>query len=319
METIIDWNVQRALGYQDYFDLVDGLDLDAVSVSQRLYHPGNIHWLDPEARTFLDPWGAVWHLTEEVWPSPLRGPIRSPEDLDRFQPPDPRQDPVLARVREASGRYAGKRAIIMVARAVFVSSWNLVGMENLLVAYHLDPQFVDRLGRLVVDYNKELHRLALEAGVEVIVLGDDYAHKSATLMSPAHFRRFILPGFREVVANVRARGGLCIKHSDGNIWTVLDDIVNCGVEGVGPLEPGAGMDLAEVKRRYPRLCVMGNIDVDLLCRGSVEEVRRATRGLIERVSPGGRHILSSGNSITAAVRPENFRAMIETAREFGRY
>jgi uroporphyrinogen decarboxylase len=319
METIVDWRVQQALGFRAYFDLVDGLDLDAVSVSQRLYHPDHIPWLSREERTFLDPWGALWRITDEVWPTLLKGPIRAPGDLEGFRPPDPRNDPVLERVREAAARYKGKRALIMVARAVFVSSWNLVGMENLLVAYHSDPAFVDRLSRLVGDYNKELHRLALEAGLDVIVLGDDYAHKTATLMSPEHFRRFILPGFREVVANIRACGGLCIKHSDGNIWAVLDDIVGCGVEGVGPLEPGAGMDLVEVKRRYPKLCVMGNVDVDLLCRGSVEEVRRATRELIDRVSPGGRHILSSGNSITSAVPPENFRVMVETAREFGRY
>jgi uroporphyrinogen decarboxylase len=319
METIIDWKVQRALGYGSYFDLVDDLDLDALSASQQLYHPDNVCWLDREARTFRDPWGAVWRLTDEVWPAPLQGPIRSPEDLEHFQAPDPRRDPLLDRIREAVDRSAGKRAVIIVARAAFVSCWNLVGMENLLVAFHTDPPFVDRLTRMVVEYNKELHRLAIEAGVDVIVLGDDYAHKSATLMSPAHFRRFLLPALREVVANIHACGGLCIKHSDGNIWSVLDDIVDCGVEGVGPLEPGADMDLAEIKRRYPRLCVMGNVDVDLLCRGSVEQVRSSTRTLITRVSPGGRHILSSGNSITAAVRPENFLAMIETARQLGRY
>jgi uroporphyrinogen decarboxylase len=319
METIVDWKVQEALGYREYFDLVDGLDLDGVSVSQRLYHPDHIRWLVREERTFLDPWGAVWRLTDEVWPTPLQTPLRRPEDLERFRPPDPRQDPVLERVREAAARYKGKRAIIMVGRAEFVSAWNLVGMENLLVAYHIDPDFVERLTRLVVGYNKELHRLALAAGVEVILLGDDYAHRSATLMSPEHFRRFILPALREVVANIHACGGLCIKHSDGNIWAVLDDIAGCGVEGLGPLEPGAGMDLAQVKLRYPQLCVMGNVDVDLLCRGSVEQVRRATRELIERVSPGGRHILSSGNSISSAVRPENFLAMVQTARELGRY
>lgn len=319
VETIVDAKVQRALGYREYFDLVDGLDLDAVSVSQRLYHPELIRWLSPAEHTFLDPWGAEWRLTEEVWPTPLRGPIRTPADLEGFRAPDPVLDPVLDRVREAAARYKGERALIMVARAVFVSSWNLLGMEDLLVAYHTDPGFVDRLTRLVVDYNKELHRLALEAGLDIVILGDDYAHKTATLMSPEHFRRFILPGLEEVVANIRACGGLCIKHSDGNIWAVLDDIVNCGVDGVGPLEPNAGMDLQRIKDRYPDLCVMGNIDVDLLCRGSAAEVRQATRELIERVSPGGRHILSSGNSITSAVRPENFRVMVETARELGRY
>jgi uroporphyrinogen decarboxylase len=64
--------------------------------------------------------------------------------------------------------------------------------------------------------------------------------------------------------------------------------------------------------------VIGNVDVDLLCRGSEEEVRRTTRSLLERVSPGGGHILSSGNSITSAVKPGNFLAMVQTTRDFGR-
>jgi len=72
-----------------------------------------------------------------------------------------------------------------------------------------------------------------------------------------------------------------------------------------------------VQRRFgARVGVVGNVDVDLLCRGSEPEVRRTTRNLLERVSAGGGHILSSGNSITSAVRPANFLAMVQTAREF---
>jgi uroporphyrinogen decarboxylase len=124
----------------------------------------------------------------------------------------------------------------------------------------------------------------------------------------------------EVVEDIKSHGAYCVKHTDGNIWTILEDIVNTGVDGIGPLEPGAGMDLAEVKRATgDRVCVVGNIDVDLLCRGSTAQVRQATRVLIDGVSPGGGHILSSGNSITSAVQPENFRVMVETAHEHGRY
>lgn len=59
---------------------------------------------------------------------------------------------------------------------------------------------------------------------------------------------------------------------------------------------------------------MGNVDVDLLCRGSTADVQRVTGDLLHAVSAGGGHILSSGNSISSAVRPENFRAMVSTAR-----
>jgi uroporphyrinogen decarboxylase len=110
------------------------------------------------------------------------------------------------------------------------------------------------------------------------------------------------------------------NHRDGFVRELLADIAATGVDAVGPLEPGAGMDLGEVKRRYgSRVAVVGNLDVDLLCRGSAEEVRSATRRLIASASAGGGHVLSSGNTITSAVRPENFVAMVRTARELGGY
>jgi len=64
---------------------------------------------------------------------------------------------------------------------------------------------------------------------------------------------------------------------------------------------------------------IGNIDVDLLSRGSVEEVKIVTKQLLKNVSPLGGHIISSGNSISSSVRGENFMAMIETVKEFGKY
>lgn len=319
METIIDWKVMKGLGYSHYYDLIDGLDMDAIFVNQLAIDPNNIDWLNVEERTFIDAWGSTLKLTEETWPITVGYPITSMDDLKKFEPPNPEDDPILRFIPDVVKRYKGEKAIGLLARAVFVSSWNLYGMTNLLMAYHAEPELVKELARIVVEYNKEFHRLAIEAGVDIIILGDDYAFRSATIMSPQHFREFILPGFKEVVQNVKACGGLCIKHSDGNLWGIMDDLVATGIHGTGPLEPGADMDLAEVKRRYPNLTVMGNVDVDLLSRGTEEDVRAATLDLIKRVSPGGRHILSSGNSISSSVKPENLKTMVETAREYGTY
>jgi uroporphyrinogen decarboxylase len=319
METVIDWKVMRALGYSDYYDMIDGLDLDAIFLNQLIYDPARIRWTDESKRLFKDPWGAFLKLTEETWPITIEGPIKARSDLDTYVPPKPEDDPILEVIGEVVARYKGERLIGMLARAVFVSTWNLLGMENLLVAYHTEPALVDEITRMVLDYNKEFHRLAIQAGLDLIMLGDDYAHKTATIMSPAHYRRFILPGFREVVQNIKDSGAYCVKHSDGNIWSIISDIADCGVDGVGPLEPGADMDLARVKELFPQLTVVGNVDVDLLARGSREDIHRTTLDLIRNVSPGGRHILSSGNSISASVKPENLREMIDTARAYGRY
>jgi uroporphyrinogen-III decarboxylase len=64
---------------------------------------------------------------------------------------------------------------------------------------------------------------------------------------------------------------------------------------------------------------MGNVDVDLLSRGSVQAVVKATKKLLATVSVHGGHVMSSGNSITSSVKPENFLAMVRTTQEFGKY
>jgi len=297
MELSIDWKVIRGLNCSDYLDLIELLDLDAVSVNQVMYHLGLRPLVFRFKKTYTDVWGVRRRITTELLPYATGHPIRAMEDLRDFRIPDPRKDPLLKAVRKVVRRFRGRRAVMFVGRAVFAASWYLCGMQRLLESYLLEPEFAGAL-----------------------VLGDDYAHKTGTIMSPAHFREFVLPGLAEVVQNIKSHGAYCVKHTDGNIWAILDDIVNTGIDGIGPLEPGAGMDLAEVRPAVgQRVCMVGNVDVDLLCRGTAEQVRQSTRALIRAVSPGGGHILSSGNSITSAVQPENFRAMIETAHQHGRY
>jgi uroporphyrinogen decarboxylase len=118
-----------------------------------------------------------------------------------------------------------------------------------------------------------------------------------------------------VVRAIKEAGGYVIKHTDGDIWKIMDMLISTGVDVLGPLEP-AYMDLARV-RRYSgsKVGVMGNIDLDLLSRGTEEDVRAATRELLTSMRGLGGHILSSGNTISSSVKPENFMAMINMRKE----
>jgi uroporphyrinogen decarboxylase len=188
-----------------------------------------------------------------------------------------------------------------------------------MMDYLLQPELAKKLARIGVDYHVELYRRLLAEGVEIIALGDDYAGKTGPYMSPAHFGEFILPGLKTVVQDIKDRGGYVIKHTDGNIWPIMDMLITTGLDMLGPLEP-AYMALDEV-RRYSnmKVGVVGNVDVDLLARGSVEQVVSTTKEQLKRISPLGGHFLASGNSITSFVNGENFMAMIKTVQEFGRY
>jgi len=302
-------------------DFAEYADLDAVTCLTVAEDPANIEWVDEEEGIWRDKWGALQKQTEEllsvVWP-PAR--IETEADLDNYAPPDPLSSPVLADARKLADRFKGSKAIVAVGEATFAPSQFLrAGLANLMIDYALRPELVHKLAQIGLEYHAELYRKLIVEGVEIVVLGDDYAGKTGPFMSPAHFEQFILPSLKTLVGVIKDAGAYCIKHTDGNIWKILDMLIGCGIDMLGPLEP-AYMPLDEV-RRYSagKLGVMGNVDVDLLIRGSVEDVRAATKELLRRVSPLGGHILSSGNTISSGVPGENLMAMLEVVKEYGQY
>lgn len=270
---------------------------------------------------FVDEWGVLYGPTTEVIHHPIRGPIETKDDLLRYQPPDPNLPHRLGKLPELAARFKRRKAIVFHQRAAFMWSAYLNGLENLLMNFVLEPEFAHELLDMVLEANIQVARNALRAGADIIVLGDDYAGNRGPMFSPAIYRQFLAPRLKRMVDAIHEEGGLAVKHSDGNLWPILEDIVNTGADALNPIEPVAGMDIGEVKRKYGhRVCLVGNIDCSrLLSEGTVEEVERAVIECIRKASPGGGHILASSNSIHSAVKPENYMAMIRAARKYGVY
>lgn len=141
------------------------------------------------------------------------------------------------------------------------------------------------------------------------------------LMSPAVFEHFILPRLKKMIDMIHEEGAFCIKHTDGNTYSLLEMIVSAGADGLNPIEPVAGMDMATVKEMVgDRICLSGNIDcAHLLPNGTPAEVSRGVRQAIHDAGAGGGLVISSSNSIHSSCSPRNLMAMIEAAKQFGRY
>jgi uroporphyrinogen decarboxylase len=197
----------------------------------------------------------------------------------------------------------------------------LTGIDNLLMAIAAEPDFAATLFDLVAGLNEKICRNAVRAGADIILLGDDYASNLGPFFSPSHFDTLIKPQLARVITAIHEEGGLAIKHSDGNIWSLMDSIVEAGADAINPLEPVAGMDIGRAKREYgDRVCLVGNIDCgELLSNGSEEDVEASVRQCIEDAAGGGGFILSSSNSIHSSVKPENFVAMIRAGKKYGSY
>jgi uroporphyrinogen decarboxylase len=307
----------------DWNDLVEYLDMDVVTVPTMIYEEHEVEWVDRQQRIFRDKWGALQISRYDGVPVPTTPPrIETEQDLASYQPPDPAKSPVIQKIRKLKEKYPnGEKAICCVgesgwAPAVFLRG----GLENLLMDFALRPKFVKDLMKIGTEYYSELYRLVVPAGADIVLLGDDYSDKNGPMMSPGQFAELILPSDAAVVSAIKNAGAYCIKHTDGDIRKIMDGLVGTGLDCLGPLEPVTGMELAPILERYRgKITVMGNISVDLLSRGSEEDVIREVKRTLAVVSATGPHIMSSANTIASSVKPESFLAMINTTKEFGRY
>jgi uroporphyrinogen decarboxylase len=295
---------------------MDKLNMDAVSCG--------VQFAPVEHRqdgTWIDEWGVLYKSGPEVVAHPVSGPIASMDNLQSYDPPDPNAPARLGELPDLVKRYKGSRAIIFHQRAAFMWAAYLNGIDNLLMNMVLEPNFAEALMDMVLETNIAVARRAVQAGADVIALGDDYAYNAGPMMSPELFDKMILPRLKRMVDVIHEEGTMVIKHSDGNLYPILEAMVSCGADGLNPIEPVAGMDLATVKRLVGnRIALVGNVDCGhLLSHGTPEQVRQTVRQCIIDAGSGGGYLLCSSNSIHSSCKPENLKAMVEAGLEFGNY
>ncbi len=318
MDFVVDEKVARLAvpGCRDVADCMDHLEMDGVGCGAFFRQ---VH--ERADGDYVDEWGVSYRPGPEAVAHPIQGPIRTLQDARDYRPPDAADPDRLGLLPDLVKRYKGRRAILFHHRAAFMWSAYLMGIDTILMNFLADPEMVQIVMDKVLECNMEIVRRAIRAGAEVIILGDDYASNHGPMMSPDIFRQFILPRLTRMIEMIHEEGAFCIKHSDGNLYSLLEMIVDAGPDGINPIEPVAGMELGKVKRLVgDRVCLTGNIDcARLLPYGSVEEVGQAVRRAIADAAPGGGYILTSSNSIHSSCRPENFVAMVRACHQFGAY
>jgi uroporphyrinogen decarboxylase len=316
-EWLVDRKVREAIlpGCKDHNDFAARVGHDAMLVDP-------IFKKTPlgDGRS-LSEWGYVSQKTQEEHGIEVESPIQSLADFERYAPPDPCEAPRYAAIEQALAAYGDTHAVIVHLNDVFSLPRSLMGMENLLMAIVTEPDLVQALVDLSVDLNLKMAREVVARGVQFVYTGDDVASNTGPLMSPRHFRKLFYPGLCRVMGGYKELGLNVIKHTDGNLWPILDMIVDSGIDCLDPLDPQAGMDIAEVKAKYgDRIALKGNVDcAHLMTFGTPQETAEATREALARGMPGGGFICSSSNSIHSGVKPENYVAMMQTIREEGRY
>jgi uroporphyrinogen decarboxylase len=188
----------------------------------------------------------------------------------------------------------------------------LMGVMGLSYALVDAPDLVrlvfERLGRL---YRSAHRQLAAMEGMGALRQGDDLGFKTATFLSPDDLRRYVFPIYRTMVDAAHGQGKPFILHSCGNLNEVYDDLIACGIDAKHSFED-AILPVHDFKKQYgDRITPLGGLDVDVICRGSEEMLRRYTRRMIEACWTDGYWALGTGNSLTDYMPVENYRIVLQ--------
>ncbi len=198
-------------------------------------------------------------------------------------------------------------------------SW-MVGTETMLIAMMVEQDWVKDMFHHFLENNIAMYERLWDKGYrfDSVFWYDDMGYKNTTFFSPKTYRELLKPYHKRAVDWAHKKGCKAHLHSCGDIMAFLDDLVEIGVDALNPLEVKAGMRPLEIKEKYGnKLVLHGGINAVLW--NDKEAILQQIQEYLPKLKENGGYIFSSDHSIPNTVSYENFTAIINTVKEFGRY
>ena len=277
----------------------------------------------------VDYWGrTIREKPDTYFVETLEVPIPSGTDPDsvQFDPPDlddrylkaGTEEQTLASLQRDKDTYY----VVGTTGGPYLRTTYVRGVEQFLMDIAGDPSLARALVDKMADHligiaREQIRRWSLyDTGVWI---SDDMACNSGPMFSPVSFEKIFLPAYRRMVKAYKEAGAkYVILHSDGNIMPILDMLVDAGIDGLNPLEQRAGMDIHEIRRRYPRLILTGGMcNTDTLINGPAERIEREAKELIDMGRNGG--VVIGTHSISPEIPLDYFEVYHRTCLAYGDY
>jgi len=318
-------------------------EMDATSVAQnatRLPRDRFLDWLPsavrdrvdapdsaPEncrlpAEIAVDEWGVCRRRGVFEHFAHIESPLADVDDFDRIKAypwPDLdrsyRYDGLPGKVAAIHDRGL---AVAAFPGSVYEQAWYIRGVQKILEDTMLNAEVAHYLFDHTAHYQKAAAVAFAEAGVDVMILGDDVAMQTGLLMSIEMWREFLGGRLKATIGAVKsARPETKVfYHSDGDVEPLIPDLIEAGVEALNPVQPEC-MDPAEIKRKYgDRLAFWGTVSLQrTMSRGSPADVREEVRTRVRTVGYDGGLFLSPAHVLPPETPWENIVAFFEAADE----
>ncbi|MBC5649350.1 uroporphyrinogen decarboxylase family protein [Christensenella tenuis] len=182
----------------------------------------------------------------------------------------------------------------------------MVGLEKSLYLFYDDPDFATEILDFFLTYYTEIYTEILgKTDVDYLLIWEDLAYKNGPLISPDIFRKFILPYYKELTGRMKKLGvENFFVDTDGNFEALIDLFLEGGITGFYPFEAAANMNVEIIRKRYPKLVLMGGIDKRALADGKAAIHQEMNK--VERVLGTGGYIPYTDHMVPPDVSFKNY-------------
>ena len=198
-------------------------------------------------------------------------------------------------------------------------SW-VVGTERVLLALIENPEWLMDMFDHLLETDLALLDMVWNDGYhfDSLMWCDDMGYKHNQFFSLKTYRKLLKPYHQRAIDWAHAKGIKAHLHSCGDVNPFVPELVSMGLDALNPLEVKAGMDPVALKQRFGKdLVLHGGINAVLW--DQPDKIEEEMRRVIPVVKEAGGYIFSSDHSVPSSVSLEDFRRIIELAKELGAY
>ena len=318
---------------KDIIELSEALGLDIITVEKmpgKDDPPDVMTKVDDE--TYRDKDGTLWRLGKftgdlmpyrvnpEAYTSPVLETLQEEiDEIDKNGVPVP-DDSAWELVRHVVKEKKKTHFIALVGAPDI--GWPTFGQtaEERMLNLALHPEMCalisERNGKRTLASLKHLANLEVDGLINCA----DYGTSTALQANPEIFRKYMLPWHKAYCKEGHRLGFKLIKHCCGNIWEILDMLVEAGYDAYESIQVSAGMDIKRLKEHFGnKLTLWGGVTNENLIGGTPEKVREDARYSIKWAAPGGGFIYGASHSLAVGTKYENLMAMKEAREKWGKY
>lgn len=283
----------------------------------KYYSGGNL-----SANAIISEWG-VAHQPDGYMhcESPLAD-ISGIHDIENYPAPDlGRPYRWQNKKAEVDALHAGGFIVKGDTISTYETARSLRGPENFLVDIYENRLWCEALIEKIFNVNMERIENMVPTGIDVLFLGDDVGAQQSMMFAPQIWRDLFKPRFRSYIALAKKINPeiLVFYHSDGNIFDIIPDLIEIGLDILNPVQPEC-MDPLLVKKEFGKhLSFWGTIGTQTTMPfGSVADVKGAAKKMIAEVGRGGGLCLAPTHVLEPDVPLKNIKALIEAVEEYGK-